>query len=454
MDSDLMRRAPVRYTNSSAQGDATRPRKRRSPAPNLDALTPAWLSDLELLGRSASTRTTYRAVLKTMLTGVSSPSELTPDRIRRIAHERLAAWRPQSVRTGVKVLQSFCSWLVSEGYLSANPVVRVPRPALALREHRILSREQTSMLWSATNNDEERLLLVLLLNGLRAGELCALRWTDVDRAHGVLHLHSTKGRRPRAIPLQPRVAQLLDSHHALTEATVVERHRRAASRARMATMRRDASRAAPIREAILAALAGAGRPLLPKEINAALNENGFGDRLHIRTLLHRMRMLGLVARCREGFGPGRGEPAAKPPPNSAEDDRIFRFGAHTLRKRVATLGLRAGIVHVHPHLLRHTFASHFRLEGGDEASLMAIGGWSSVEMARYYGRSVLGTVAMARSRELDLTEHLIGDTPAVATPLDLVERVLADPNMREQLLVRLLARSAHGSRQAAPIRDT
>ena len=234
---------------------------------------------------------------------------------------------------------------------------------------------------------------------------------------------------------------------------MVERKRRFASRAEKVITRREASRLAPLRQAILTVIVGAGRPLLPKEIDASLNENGFGKRPHIRTLLHHMRMRGMVSRCREGFLLGSGEPALVRTRSDAEDDRIFQFSAHTLRKRVAGLGLRASIEHVHPHLLRHTFASHFRLEGGDEASLMALGGWSSVELARYYGRSVLSTVAMQRSRELDLTERLIRSAPAMVTPLDLVERVLEDPNMREQVLVRLLARAALGPTQPKPTRD-
>lgn len=425
------------HTNNSVDRRSTPRRKRPRTKRHLDNLVPDWLADLELLGRSASTRRMYRAVLKTLLMGITLPSELTRDRVRRIAHERLEVWKPQSVRTGVKVLQSFCGWLVREGYLTENPVTDLPRPALEPGAHRILTREETSALWRATNNEEERLLLALLLDGLRASELCSLQWSDVDYVRSTLNLRATKGRRPRMIPLPPRVARLLNSQLARTKAVLAERHQRLASCADPVIHRRRSARPAPLRQAILKVIGDAGRALQPRDIDAALNANGVGSRAHMRTLLHRMRMLGLVSRSHDGFLVGNGEPVSRTQ-SEAKDDRIFQFGPHTLRQRVAGLGLRAGIAHVHPHLLRHTFASHFRLEGGDEASLMALGGWSSVEMARYYGRSVLSTVAMRRSRELDLTERLIGGAAASDSESDVIDRLLEDPRLREQLLVRLL----------------
>ena len=441
---------PVSHTSTPTESRSSHPRRVPRPELRLDGLVPAWILDLELLGRSVSTRRTYRAVLKTLLRGVNFPSDLTPESIRRIAQERLGAWKPQSVRTGMHVLQSFCAWLVREGHLPANPVVRVPRPALGVREHRILSQEQTSALWHATKSDAERLILVLLLNGLRAGELCSLRWSDLDVAHGVIRLCSTKGQRPRAIPIEPRTARLLASHRDFTIAALVDRNEALASRARQSIARRAASRQTALRAAIVAIIGSAGRPLLPKEINAALNETTFGARPHIRTLLHHMRVLGIVSRCREGFYLGDGESLVVRVPGGVNDDRIFQFTPQTLLKRIANLGLRAGIERVHPHLLRHTFASHFRLQGGDEASLMAIGGWSSSEMARYYGRSVLGAVAMQRSRELQLTERLIGTAPSTDTPVDLVERVLKDPILREQVLMRLVVQEAERRLQPTP----
>ena len=45
-----------------------------------------------------------------------------------------------------------------------------------------------------------------------------------------------------------------------------------------------------------------------------------------------------------------------------------------------------GLVGLHPHIMRHTFADLWLSDGGSESDLMRIGGWSSKEV-RKYGRS-------------------------------------------------------------------
>ena len=43
-----------------------------------------------------------------------------------------------------------------------------------------------------------------------------------------------------------------------------------------------------------------------------------------------------------------------------------------------------GIKHVHPHMIRHTFATQYLVHGGDAMSLQKILGHSSLEMVRIY----------------------------------------------------------------------
>ena len=48
---------------------------------------------------------------------------------------------------------------------------------------------------------------------------------------------------------------------------------------------------------------------------------------------------------------------------------------------------RAGIGHVHPHQLRHTFAHRFLSAGGNDGDLQKLGGWANAEVMRRYGAS-------------------------------------------------------------------
>ena len=48
---------------------------------------------------------------------------------------------------------------------------------------------------------------------------------------------------------------------------------------------------------------------------------------------------------------------------------------------------RAGIGHVHPHQLRHTFAHRFLSAGGNDGDLQKLGEWANAEVMRRYGAS-------------------------------------------------------------------
>jgi site-specific recombinase XerD len=66
---------------------------------------------------------------------------------------------------------------------------------------------------------------------------------------------------------------------------------------------------------------------------------------------------------------------------------------HTIRRRAA----QAGVV-VHPHQLRHTWASKMLGSGHSEGDVMALGGWSSRDMLNRYGASAASDRAIAAYR--------------------------------------------------------
>lgn len=64
--------------------------------------------------------------------------------------------------------------------------------------------------------------------------------------------------------------------------------------------------------------------------------------------------------------------------------RVTRKGVPRMLDKRAAL---AGIDHVHPHQLRHTWADRWLRAGGNEGDLQRLGGWESAEIMRRYGEA-------------------------------------------------------------------
>jgi integrase len=232
----------------------------------------AYLADRQLIASPASVAT-YRALLKELPRDLPV-SAFTATLARDILTARVQrGGKLSSVETQHGVLSGFAAWLVQRGYLLSSPMRDVPCPRSAPPPHRFLTADELRRLWDATGQtrkpDETRLILLLLLEGLRASELCGLRWQDIREDRIVLV--ATKGGQPRAVPLTPAIRVALD-----------------------------------------------GQP--------------------------------------------RGV-------------RVFGFNRRGLGDRLSRLGRFAGVPHVHPHLLRHTWASLSLLAGASPENVRVLGGW-------------------------------------------------------------------------------
>lgn len=67
----------------------------------------------------------------------------------------------------------------------------------------------------------------------------------------------------------------------------------------------------------------------------------------------------------------------------------------------------AGIAGVHPHLLRHTWASHSVLFGASTLALQSVGGWSDSVMVAHYSESAQEEASVTSMRALNVAERLI-----------------------------------------------
>ena len=80
--------------------------------------------------------------------------------------------------------------------------------------------------------------------------------------------------------------------------------------------------------------------------------------------------------------------------------------APTIRRIVEARGRQAGIPNLHPHVLRHSVAHHWRAQGGDDDSLMRLLGWRSRAMLHRYGSSAADERAREAHRRIGLGDRL------------------------------------------------
>jgi integrase/recombinase XerD len=83
-------------------------------------------------------------------------------------------------------------------------------------------------------------------------------------------------------------------------------------------------------------------------------------------------------------------------------DRGRAFGYDGLYSSITRRGKLIGLDDLHPHQLRNTMAVRWLRKGGSPAGLMAVAGWSSIDMLRRYVRAAESDLAAEESRRLDL----------------------------------------------------
>jgi site-specific recombinase XerD len=171
--------------------------------PDLSRLANDWLLDGQFRLHSPNTVATRRVFIKNLLWFLKERNcrQCGPTEMKQFfvylsnGHEEPGgrwgnpqlkkALRPISVKDYFVNFASLFDWIVSEGYLEASPLQKLPIPKVRASQIQPLSDAHVSALLEAAKNTSSpkrntAILLLLLDSGLRASELCNLKMNDLD----------------------------------------------------------------------------------------------------------------------------------------------------------------------------------------------------------------------------------------------------------------------------------
>ena len=124
---------------------------------------------------------------------------------------------PGTVKVRYRGLHRFCSWLVDEGELPANPMGTLSPPTLKMKPVPVISDEELAALLKACNGKEfndrrdEALIRFLLDCGVRVSEACGLQVDQLDLDQGMAIVNG-KGSKVRPVYFSARTARALDRY--------------------------------------------------------------------------------------------------------------------------------------------------------------------------------------------------------------------------------------------------
>ena len=167
--------------------------------PSLSEFTARWLVDVAKPRLKASTHLRYtqlldKHVLPTL--GKVRLNKLTPQHLHRLYREKLAAGlAPRSVGHIHRVLHVALETALRWDLVSRNVCDLVDPPRVDRGEYQVLNPEQARRFLQAVQDDPlEAYYIVALTTGMRAGELRALRWSDLDMAQGTVTIRRSERR--------------------------------------------------------------------------------------------------------------------------------------------------------------------------------------------------------------------------------------------------------------------
>jgi len=143
-----------------------------------------WMEN-ELLGSvKASSYQTYLNQMNRHLLPVLGRyplSQLTPGRINDFVEGlRANGLAGNTIRGVFRLLSAAMRFAFEEGIIQKNPCRKIRVQCEESTEQRVLNRKEQEEIRAAASNENDLPALLSLYTGMRLGEVCALKWSDID----------------------------------------------------------------------------------------------------------------------------------------------------------------------------------------------------------------------------------------------------------------------------------
>ena len=186
----------------------------KGPEMTMEAAGKVWLPEAQLR-LAPNTVNGYRCRWEAFIVpelGTRAVKSVTTGDIQRFLSQRLGAGvQPVTVDHDRIALCSFFSWAVRAGIVNESPMRRVEKLRFApLRPRRALTDEEALKCAEVLEPPSRLAFILAVFTGMRASELCRLRWEDVDLEQGRLTVRNvgrehTKTYEGRVVPIHPAV---------------------------------------------------------------------------------------------------------------------------------------------------------------------------------------------------------------------------------------------------------
>lgn len=199
-----------------------------------------WMAHVESRGRSPHTIESNRRIIKRVILPALGEVQVGRLTARQIDDFYAAQLRrglsPSTVRRYHAVLSASLNQAVKWDWISFSPMTKASPPQLARREVKVPSVAEVSAVLSALQARDEVVAMaafIATVTGARRGEVCALRWSDLEgnrlrihasvyAANGSLGVKSTKTGRGRYVVVGQQALVALTSWRARGEAKAAE----------------------------------------------------------------------------------------------------------------------------------------------------------------------------------------------------------------------------------------